>query len=192
LKLENEARGGPPLSGRAARAIRHFGGFKQVKVLGIVITSFLLIGHQATMAAGIEACVLNADRVSRDRVKIQDEKDPVFTYRAVPIGTSAEEVRKKLGDPKDKSDAQDLYIFSDDESAQFIYDGDKKVRAIMITFTGKLGDAPTPKMVFGVDAEAKPDGGIFKMVRYTKAGFWISYNKIVGDDSIISIAMQKI
>ncbi|MBK9152717.1 MAG: hypothetical protein IPM25_00535 [Chloracidobacterium sp.] len=163
-----------------------------MKILGIVITSFLLIGCQATFAAGIVTDALRDDPGRSDHSLVQDEKDPVFVYRAVPIGTTAEEVRKKLGDPKDKSDAQDLYIFSDDESAQFIYDGDKKVRAIMITFTGKLGEAPTPKQVFGVDAEAKPDGGIFKMVRYTKAGFWISYNKIVGDDSIISIAMQKI
>lgn len=120
------------------------------------------------------------------------EKAPAFLYKGIAIGTPADDVRKKLGDPKDKSDAQDLFVFSDEESAQFMYDADKKVTAIMITFSGKLTGAPTPKDVFGEDVPAKADGGVFKMVRYPKAGYWISYNKIVGDDSMISIAMQKI
>ncbi len=115
-----------------------------------------------------------------------------FRYRGFGIGDPAEEIRKKLGEPRDKSDRQDLYVFGDDESVQFIYGLDAKVTAIMITFTGKLNSAPTPKDVFGEDVPKKPDGGIFKMVRYPKEGYWISYNKIVGDDSIISIAMQKL
>lgn len=118
-------------------------------------------------------------------------KSAAYLYKAIAIGSLTDDVRKKLGDPKDKSDAQDLYVFSDDESAQFIYSADKKVTAIMITFTGKLTGAPTAKDVFGEDVPAKADGGIFKMVRYPKAGYWISFNKIVGDDSMVSIAMQK-
>ncbi len=114
-----------------------------------------------------------------------------YAYKGIAIGLTADEVRKKLGDPKDKSDPQDLYVFSDDESAQFLYGPDKKVTAIMVTFSGKLNGAPSAKDVFGEDVPPKPDGGVFKMVRYPKAGFWISYNKIVGDDSMVSIAMQK-
>ena len=114
-----------------------------------------------------------------------------YLYKGIPIGTTADEVRKKLGDPKDKSDPQDLYVFSEQESAQFLYDGNKKVTAIMVTFSGKLTGAPTAKDVFGEDVPPRADGGVSKMVRYPKAGFWISYNKIVGDDSMVSIAMQK-
>ena len=114
-----------------------------------------------------------------------------YMYKGITIGATTDEVRKKLGDPKDKSDPQDLYVFSDDEAAQFLYGPDKKVTAIMITYSGKLDGAPTAKDVFGEDVPPKPDGGIFKMVRYPKAGYWISYNKIVGDDSMVSIAMQK-
>ncbi|HMQ05146.1 MAG TPA: hypothetical protein PKD26_14595 [Pyrinomonadaceae bacterium] len=121
-----------------------------------------------------------------------DEKAVGFKYRGFGIGDLAEEIRKKLGDPKDKSDRQDLYLFGDNESVQFIYGAESRVTAVMITFTGKLSSAPTPKDVFGVEVAPKPDGGIFKMVRYPKEGYWISYNKIVGDDSIISIAMQKL
>ena len=114
-----------------------------------------------------------------------------YLYKGIAIGASADDVRKKLGDPKDKSDPQDLFVFSDQESAQFLYDAGKKVTAIMVTFSGKLTGAPTAKDVFGEDVAPKPDGAVFKMVRYPKAGYWVSYNKIVGDDSMVSIAMQK-
>jgi hypothetical protein len=120
-----------------------------------------------------------------------DVKMAGFLYKGIGIGVLADDVRKKLGEPKDKTDPQDLFVFSDEESAQFLYGPDKKVTAIMITFSGKLSGAPTPKDVFGEDIAPRTDGGLSKMVRYPKAGYWISYNKIVGDDSIISIAMQK-
>ncbi len=114
-----------------------------------------------------------------------------YLYKGLGIGMTADEVRKTLGEPKDKTDPQDLFVFSDEESAQFIYGPDKTVTAIMITFSGKLTGAPTAKDVLGEAVPAKPDGGISKMVRYQKAGYWISYNKIVGDESMVSIAMQK-
>lgn len=121
------------------------------------------------------------------------EKPPYDAYKGVTIGMSMTEAREKLGSPRDKSDSQDLYMFSDDEMAQVYYDtASKTVSAITVTFTGKLDKVPAPKAVFGSDAETKPDGGIFKMVRYPEAGFWISYNKIVGDDPIVIIAIKKI
>ena len=113
-------------------------------------------------------------------------------YREISLGNTADAVRQKLGIPKDKSDAQDLYTFSDNESAQFYYSDAHLVTAIMITYMGNLKDAPTAKDVFGEDVPAKPDGSIFKMVRYPKAGYWISYNRSGGDDAIISIAIQKL
>ena len=115
-----------------------------------------------------------------------------FAYKGISLGMLTDDVRKQLGDPKDRSEAQDLYVFSDEESAQFLYDASHKVTAIMLTFSGKLTGAPTPKDVFGEDVPARADGGISKMVRYEKAGYGVSYNKIVGDDSMISIAMQRI
>ncbi|CAN5340406.1 hypothetical protein BH10ACI2_BH10ACI2_19070 [soil metagenome] len=120
------------------------------------------------------------------------EKPPYTGYKDVTIGMAAEIVRTKLGAPKEKSDEQDSFVFSDHESAQVYYDSAKKVTAVTVTFTGKIDTAPTPAAVFGVDAEVNPDGGIFKMVRYPKAGFWISYNKIPGAEPMIMIALQKI
>ncbi|MEQ1641969.1 MAG: hypothetical protein ABL959_00825 [Pyrinomonadaceae bacterium] len=112
-------------------------------------------------------------------------------YRGVAIGMATDDVRKKLGNPKDKSDTMDLYTFSDAESAQFYYGPEKTVTAIMITFSGELKDAPLPKTVLGEEVEAKPDGSIFKMLRFPKAGYWISYNRTPAPDAIVNIALQK-
>ena len=119
------------------------------------------------------------------------EKKSFAEYRGVPIGTTTDDLRKKLGVPKDKSDAQDFYSFSDNESAQFYYDDNHKLTAIMITYTGDLKNAPTAKDVLGEDVPPKPDGGVSKMVRFPKEGYWISYNRGSGNDAMLSIAIQK-
>jgi len=117
---------------------------------------------------------------------------PAYTaYRGIEIGMAAADFHKKLGNPKDTADRHEDYVFSDNESAQIFLDADGKVMAIAVTFVGKLDKAPSAKDVFGEDAEVKPDGGIFKMERYPKAGFWISYTKTGGDDPMIMLAIQK-
>lgn len=125
-------------------------------------------------------------------IRAQTDKPPFSAYRGVAVGMTMDEARNKLGAPKDKSDTQESYEFSDNESAQIYYGPAKNVTAITVTFMGKLDAAPTHKAVFGEEAAVKPDGGIFKMVRYPKAGFWVSYTKIGGDEPLIIIAMQKI
>ena len=147
----------------------------------LLLTASLCVGAQKAMSAQKSAPANVTPAV----------KSAGFVYKGVNIGMSADDVRKMLGDPKDKSDPQDLFLFGDNESAQFIYGPDKKVTAIMVTYSGNLSEAPTAKDVFGEDVPAKADGGVSKMVRYPKAGYWISYNRIAGDDSIVSIAMQK-
>src|SRR4051812_32868170 len=49
------------------------------------------------------------------------EKTLFSEYRGVKIGMPTADVRSKLGKAKDESDAQDQYIFSDNESALFYY-----------------------------------------------------------------------
>ncbi len=119
------------------------------------------------------------------------ENKGMSDYRGIAIGMATNDVRNKLGNPKDKSDTMDLYTFSDAESAQFYYGPEKTVTAIMITFSGELKDAPLPRTVLGEDVEAKPDGSIFKMLRFPKAGYWISYNRTPAPDAIVNIALQK-
>jgi hypothetical protein len=65
------------------------------------------------------------------------EDEPVFhEYRGVKIGWLADEVRKKLGNPANKSDEQDYYIFNENERAQVYYDkATRQVTAISVDFT---------------------------------------------------------
>ena len=158
----------------------------------IIILVILLIVIVTVISAAFTTASANSEsQALADPVPTPADKPAYSGYKGVAIGTAMEDARTKLGAPKEKSDTQDFYVFSDNESAQVYYGAAKTVTAMTITFTGKLDTAPTAKTVFGEDVEAKPDGGIFKMVRYPKAGFWISYNKIAGDDPLIMVAIQK-
>ncbi|HZI20708.1 MAG TPA: hypothetical protein VEY09_19225 [Pyrinomonadaceae bacterium] len=119
------------------------------------------------------------------------EKEPVYqSYKGVKIGMTADEVRKSLGSPEDKGDAQDFYAFSDDESAQVFYDSEKKVYAVSVFYTGGKS-VPTAKAVLGAEAEAKPDGSMHRIVDYPKAGYWVAYSRTAGDSPLITVTMQK-
>jgi hypothetical protein len=119
------------------------------------------------------------------------EKTLFSEYRGVKIGMPTADVRTKLGKAKDESDTTDQYIFSDSESVQFYYDASKNVNAIMITFMGDVTKAPTAKDIFGADVAPNDQGMIFKMERYPKAGYWISYTRTAGADAMVNIALQK-
>ena len=120
--------------------------------------------------------------------------EPLFIeYRGVQIGWLADDVRKKLGDPANKGDEQDYYMFGEKEMAQFQYDkATKKVIAISVDFINGASAVLTPQQVFGSDIEAKPDGSKYKLIRYPKAGYWLSYNRTAGDTPIITVTIQKL
>lgn len=119
---------------------------------------------------------------------------PVFQeYRGIQIGWLADDVRKKLGNPADKGDEQDFYMFGEKETCQILYDkATRKVTAISVDFMNGAADVITPQQVFGADFEGKPDGSKHKLVRYPKAGYWVSYSRTAGDTPIVSITMQKL
>lgn len=122
-----------------------------------------------------------------------EEETPVFKeYRGVQLGMTAEEARKKLGSPKDKSDEQDYFAISDNETAQLVYDKAHKVVTISADFLSGAKDVPTAKAVMGADVPPKPDGSVYKMVRYLKAGYWVSYFRGAGDAPLTTITIQKI
>ena len=112
-------------------------------------------------------------------------------YRGIQLGMVVADVRKKLGDPKDKGDEQDFYVFNETETAQIVYDKDHQVVTISADFV-KSPTVLTAKQVFGSDVEAKADGSVYKMVRYTKAGYWLSYNRTSGASPLTTITLQKI
>ena len=122
------------------------------------------------------------------------DEEPVFLdYRGVKIGWVADEVRKKLGNPANKGDEQDYYVFGDKETCQVLYDkATSKVTAISVDFMSGAREVITPQQVFGADFETKPDGSKYKLVRYPKAGYWVSYSRTAGDSPIITVTIQKL
>ncbi len=141
----------------------------------------LLAAASATVATAQKA----SDKKAADK--------PIFIeYKGVSIGMGMDEARKKLGEPTDKSDAQDFFVFSEKESCQVYYDKVHKVMAVSINYVGDGSGAPLPKVVLGTEIEAKADGGMYKMIRYPESGYWVSYNRTGGDDPLVTVTMQKI
>jgi hypothetical protein len=110
----------------------------------------------------------------------------------VRLGMPAEEARKKLGSPRDKADDQDFYLFSDTQAVQVYYDKAKAVSAISIDFMSGATEIPAAKDVIGGEPDTKADGSAYKMVRYPKLGYWVSYSRTAGTSPTITITMQKI
>ena len=120
-------------------------------------------------------------------------EEPLFSeFKGVRIGTPAEEARKKLGSPRDKADDQDFYVFNETQAVQVYYDKAKTVSAISIDFMSGATEIPAPKDVIGGEPDTKADGSAYKMVRYPKLGYWVSYSRTAGASPTITVTIQKI
>lgn len=119
---------------------------------------------------------------------------PVLTeYKGIKIGTTDDEVRDKLG--KAKIDDKDGFFYDEnDEMVQIRLDADKKVRLVSVTYSHENKNAPKFADVFGggTAEETKPDGSIYKLVRYPEAGYWVAYSKRAGDEPTVTVTMQKL
>jgi hypothetical protein len=121
-------------------------------------------------------------------------QQPVYdNYKGVRIGMTADEARARLGAPTQKSDDQDFYIFSPKETAQVCYNLDHKVVTISIDYQGEDGGAPDYKAVVGTQLDVRPDGSLYKLVRYEQLGFWVSYFRTASTNPVpvITITIQK-
>ena len=141
---------------------------------------------------GAAMSFIAASFTQAQRRATEDDSSVSHDYRGIQLGMLAEEVRKKLGDPKDKSDEQDFYIFGETETAQIVYDKTHKVITISADFLTSGTSVPTSKQIFGADVEAKADGSVYKMVRFPKAGYWLSYNRTSGNSPLTTVTLQKI
>ncbi len=129
-----------------------------------------------------------AQNAAADKAK---EEPPFSAYKGVRIGMTAEETRKLLGSPAEKDDKQDVYSFDENESCQVYYDATRKVSAVSITYFGGK-TVPTAKSVLGGEADARQDGSVYRLIRFPKAGYWVSYTRTSGDAPMTIIAIQKI
>lgn len=111
-------------------------------------------------------------------------------YRGIRLGMTAAEARAKLGEPVMKSDEQDYYVLSPNESTQLVYDASQKVVTISTDYVAGVG-APDYKSVVGDGALLqKPDGSLFRMVQYPAAGMWVSYHKSAAAAAMVTITIQ--
>ena len=119
--------------------------------------------------------------------------EPVFKdYKGVRIGMSPAEVDEKLGKPKVKDEQGELFVISESELVQVVYDKDGKVSEISITYSGKDATPPTAPAVLGEEVAAATDGRIHKLVRYPAAGYWVAYSRTAGDAPVVSVTMKKL
>jgi len=154
--------------------------------------SRMLIFGITLLISLVTSATAQAQRRSGAQAGAEEARPAFQEYRGVQLGMSADDVRKKLGTPKDKSDEQDFFIFNETETAQILYDKLHKVITISADFMSSGNTVPTPKQVLGADLEAKPDGSIYRMVRYPKAGCWLSYNRTAGNSPLTTVTIQKI
>jgi hypothetical protein len=160
-----------------------FVAFRRLRSGRIRLASVLLAALILTVTVSINS--------SGQRQRTGDE--PLFTeFKGVRIGTPAEEARKKLGSPRDKADDQDFYVFNDTQAVQVYYDKAKTVSAISIDFMTGATQIPAPKDVIGGEPDTKADGSAYKMVRYPKLGYWVSYSRTAGATPTITVTIQKI
>jgi hypothetical protein len=156
-------------------------------------SKFWILNRAALVCVCLLLAGITASAQTTRKASAADD-EPVFNeYRGVQLGWIADEVRKKLGAPLDKGDEQDLFVFNEKEYCQVLYDkATKKVTAISVDFQNGASGVITPQQVFGSDIDAKPDGSKYKLVRYPKAGYWVSYNRTAGETPMITVTIQKL
>jgi hypothetical protein len=119
--------------------------------------------------------------------------EPKYTdYKGVRIGTTSDEVHKLLGQPAQKVDNQEFYIISEKETAQICYNAASAVMTISVDYLGQSSGAPDYKTVVGDNIEMRPDGSMWQLVRYEKAGFWVSYNRSSGESPTTTVTIQSL
>lgn len=147
------------------------------------------------LAAGLACIVLAAHSSPAQRTKLApaDDNQPVFSeFKGVRIGMTAGEARKKLGSPRTKSAEEDFYLFNDNQAVQVCYDKGGAVTTISIDFMNGANAIPAAKDVLGTEADARADGSSYKMLRYPKAGYWVSYSRTAGKEPTTTVMIQKI
>ena len=164
--------------------VRHAGG-----VLGLL---FILAFSVSVLGQTVSELQEGIKQPAPDKNSLSIHQPIISVYKNVKIGSTADEVRKLLG--KAEIDDKDGFFYEmDSEMLQIRLDENAKVRLIAVTYSSKSPNAPKYSDIFGDDpANAKPDGSVYRLVRYPDAGYWVAYSKTGGGEPIITVTMQKL
>ena len=158
----------------------------------IGVSEWILFLLGALVLFLLAALVANGQReapgVRSARTPAQEQQPLYKEYRGVHLGMTATEVRAKLGEPALKSDEQDFYAFSADETAQIAYNAAQRVVTISADYSNGVG-APDYKNIVGEGLLERPDGSRFRMMMYDAERFWVSYNKTATTVPIVTITI---
>jgi len=158
------------------------GNVLAVLIMFVMSTLLVLVWGANAQAQKSRASVNAAPAVTQQTLYTE--------YKGVRLGMTAQDVRTKLGDPGFKDNEMDHYSFSDTESAQIVYDAERKVRLISVDYLNGAG-APEPRAVVGAELETRENGSLYKVVYYENQGFWVSYSRTAGPVIIVTITLQK-
>ena len=118
--------------------------------------------------------------------------EPAFNdYKGVRIGMSADEVAEKLGEPAVKDENEGVFLISDVEMVQVLYDKAGGVSALSITYSAEHTNPPKPLAILGEDVNADADGRIYKLIRYPESGYWVAYSRTAGAVPVVSVTINK-
>lgn len=151
-----------------------------------------LLTLAALVLLGTGSAAKASAQTTRNNAHIPAAQQPLYIeYRGVSIGMKAQDVWTKLGEPLQKADDMDFYVFSEGkEMAQIAYDASHAVKAVSVDYLGGVG-APDYKLVAGPNVDVKPDGSIYKLIRYDSLGVWVYYNRTGGETPMVTITIQK-
>ena len=97
----------------------------------------------------------------------------------------------KLGEPAVKDENEEVFLISDFEMVQVLYDKTGGVSAISVTYSAEHPNPPTALAVLGEDVAADADGRIYKLTRYPDLGYWVAYSRTAGEAPVVSVTMNK-
>lgn len=152
--------------------------------IGLTELTYLIIGAILLLLLGIIAKGQTRAVTSTPQLQQSIYRE----HRGVRLGMTAAEARAKLGEPAMKSDEQDFYVFSANETTQIAYDHNQKVMTISTDYIDGAG-APDYRAVVGEGLLQRPDGSVFRMVMYESERFWVSYNKSAATVPVVTITI---
>ena len=158
----------------------------------IVMAMPLVLGASTRIQPGAFTSNINTPSGQEKIVGTDPATEPAFKdYKGVRIGMSADEVAEKLGESAVKDENEGVFLISDVEMVQVLYDKAGGVSALSITYSAEHTNPPTPLAILGDDVNADADGRIYKLIRYPESGYWVAYSRTAGEAPVVSVTMNK-